>query len=98
MVRAIGLAQREGFRVGVRFIKADLHPRVIYKSESATSELFKDPGAVQTPPPSVIDVEVPADGIHLEVAPGACVLPSVPEAGAQVNLSIQNASLGVKGG
>lgn len=33
----------EGFRVGVRFIKADLHPRVIYKSESATSELFKDP-------------------------------------------------------
>jgi basic membrane protein A len=33
----------EGFRVGARFIKADMHPRVIYKSESATSELFKDP-------------------------------------------------------
>ncbi len=33
----------EGFRVGVRFIDPDMRARVLYKSESATSELFNDP-------------------------------------------------------
>jgi basic membrane protein A and related proteins len=33
----------EGFRVGVRYANPDLRARVLYKDESATSELFKDP-------------------------------------------------------
>lgn len=33
----------EGFRVGVRYANPDLHPRVLYKDEGATSELFNDP-------------------------------------------------------
>lgn len=33
----------EGFRVGVRYVNPDLRPRVMYKEESATSELFNDP-------------------------------------------------------
>ena len=33
----------EGFRVGARFIDPDMRARVLYKSESATSELFNDP-------------------------------------------------------
>lgn len=33
----------EGFRVGVRYIEPDMRAHVLYKSDSATSELFDDP-------------------------------------------------------
>jgi hypothetical protein len=46
--------------------------------------------------PTIADIEVPADGIHLETAPGLCVLPDVPpQAGNKVEFTVQNASLTV---
>jgi hypothetical protein len=46
--------------------------------------------------PTLIEVDSPCDGIHLEVAEGACTLANVPaEAGNKVELAVENASLRV---
>jgi hypothetical protein len=58
-------------------------------------ELFQDPSPVTIPVPPPVQVEVPADGVHLEVAPGGCILPAVPPPASQVNLSVQGAQLSV---
>jgi len=52
--------------------------------------------SVRDPDPMVIQVEVPCDGIHLEVAEGACQLNNVPpSSGLDVDFSVQNAKLAV---
>jgi hypothetical protein len=44
--------------------------------------------------PTVIESEVPCDGVHLEVAQGACVLTDVPtQASQSIQLSIKEATL-----
>ncbi|MEA2330850.1 MAG: hypothetical protein QOH58_988 [Thermoleophilaceae bacterium] len=48
--------------------------------------------------PSVDEVEVPADGIHLEVAAGACVLDGVPTAPQSAEISVEGVELRVTGG
>jgi len=59
-------------------------------------ELFNDGSPVADPQPGIIDIEVPCDGIHLEVAEGACVLQNVPAPPTNsVSLSVQGASLGI---
>ena len=46
--------------------------------------------------PTVVEVEVPTDGIHLEAAKGACVLDELPpQTGKSVEISIHDASLKV---
>ena len=47
-------------------------------SEGAGDAPPQQPPVVE-PDPAIIELEVPADGIHLEVAPGACVLAEVPD-------------------
>jgi hypothetical protein len=48
--------------------------------------------------PTVEDIEVPSDGIHLEATPGLCVLPNVPDQDDKsIDLKIQDASFSVKG-
>jgi hypothetical protein len=48
----------------------------------ALKQLVTDVGGqladVATPIATVEDIETPCDGVHLEVAPGTCVLPNVP--------------------
>jgi hypothetical protein len=58
--------------------------------------LGADSGAIAPPLPSVVQLDVPTDGIHLEVAPGACVLPNVPEREFDLNLTLGGVNLGVK--
>jgi hypothetical protein len=59
-------------------------------------ELFKDGTPVADPQPGIVDVDVPCDGIHLEVAEGACVLANVPPPPTNsVSLTVQGASLGI---
>ena len=55
---------------------------------------YKGP-APSLPPPDSIDLDVPADGIHLEVAEGACKLQQVPTTPTTVNVSVQGAQLSV---
>lgn len=38
-----------------------------------------EPGDITFPTPATVQVEVPADGVHLEVAGGACILENVPD-------------------
>jgi hypothetical protein len=45
---------------------------------AVANTLFEDEDLVLQPASTVVDLDVPADGIHLEVAPGACLLPDVP--------------------
>jgi hypothetical protein len=45
------------------------------------------------PPPVTTDIEVPADGIHLEVAAGLCVLSNVPDPNPEVHVSVGDAKL-----
>jgi hypothetical protein len=47
---------------------------------------------------TVDEVEVPADGIHLEVAAGACVLEGAPTAPTSAEFSVEGANLKVTGG
>jgi len=62
------------------------------------TEIFGDAstasGTVEEPIPEVVEIDIPCDGVHIEVAPGGCVLPDVPPP-PQNSLSIvvQNASL-----
>jgi len=44
------------------------------------------------------NVQLPADGIHLEVAEGACVLKDVPIPPIKVDFSLQGATLSITGG
>jgi hypothetical protein len=44
------------------------------------------------------NVQLPADGIHLEVAEGACVLKDVPIPPITVDFSLQGATLSITGG
>jgi hypothetical protein len=37
-----------------------------------------EPGTIVAPVPALIDIEVPCDGVHMEVVPGTCVMPDVP--------------------
>jgi hypothetical protein len=44
--------------------------------------------------PTVIEVDVPSDGIHLEAAEGACILANVPpQTGKSLEFTIHDASL-----
>ena len=47
------------------------------------------------PPPDSVALDVPADGMHLEVAEGACKLKGVPSTPTTVNLSVHDAQLAV---
>ena len=47
--------------------------------------------------PAVDAIEVPCDGIHLEVAAGICVLQNLPPTTASVELNVQGASLKATG-
>jgi len=47
------------------------------------------------PPPQTVNVDVPSDGIHLEVGAGICILADVPPPGSTVDLGIKDASLHV---
>ena len=47
------------------------------------------------PPPQTVNVEVPSDGIHLEVGAGVCLLADVPPADSTIDLSVKDASLHV---
>jgi hypothetical protein len=38
-----------------------------------------EPGEITFPDPATVPIEVPADGVHLEVAGGACILENVPD-------------------
>jgi hypothetical protein len=46
--------------------------------DSSAGDLVRIPPVIP-PQPAVTDVQVPCDGIHLEVAEGACVLKDVPD-------------------
>jgi hypothetical protein len=54
-------------------------------------------GTQATVIPAVDDVEVPADGIHLEVAAGVCVLDAVPATPAHLEGSVEGAKLSFSG-
>ena len=45
------------------------------------------------PPPVTQDLEVPSDGVHMEVAAGACVLGHLPPVDTVVDLEVKDASL-----
>jgi hypothetical protein len=48
--------------------------------------------------PAVAEVELPCDGIHLEVAQGACILEGIPvQPGKSLELTIHDASLSLSG-
>jgi hypothetical protein len=49
----------------------------------------------QPPPPQTVNVDVPADGIHLEVGAGICTLADLPPADSTVDLEVKDASLHV---
>jgi hypothetical protein len=51
--------------------------------------------AVQDPVPLTLDIEVPSDGIHMEVAEGACQLNQVPANDGNLTLSLKDANLSV---
>jgi hypothetical protein len=52
------------------------------------------PAAAWEPPPPVeCDVQVPTDGIHLEVAAGACILHGVPSEDTVLDIAVKDASL-----
>jgi len=53
--------------------------------------------AVGDPTATSTDVEVPTDGIHLEVAEGACILQNVPTQPASLTLSLQGLNLTFSG-
>jgi hypothetical protein len=60
--------------------------------------LGTDPGPVLDPVPIVIDVDVPADGIHLEVAAGGCILKDVPDRpGFELDLDLSNLKVNASG-
>jgi hypothetical protein len=48
------------------------------------------------PPPVEAELEVPSDGIHMEVAAGTCILHDVPDDGTVVDVGIKDASLHVE--
>ncbi|HEX3127895.1 MAG TPA: hypothetical protein VH394_11250 [Thermoanaerobaculia bacterium] len=57
-----------------------------------------DPGPVLDPVPTVVEVEVPADGIHLEVAAGECILKNVPDRpGFELDLDLSNLKVNASG-
>ncbi len=45
--------------------------------------------------PTVVEVDLPCDGIHLEVAPGACILQDLPPQEKTVEFTIHDANLKV---
>lgn len=47
------------------------------------------------PPPQTVNVDVPSDGIHLEVGAGICLLADVPPPDTTVDLGVKEASLHV---
>lgn len=47
--------------------------------------------------PAVDEIEVPADGIHLEVAPGVCILEDLPETPLQIDFEVTGAHVSVHG-
>jgi hypothetical protein len=49
----------------------------------------------QPPPPQTVNVDVPSDGIHLEVGAGICLLDDVPPPYSTVDLTVKDASLHV---
>ena len=49
----------------------------------------------QPPPPQTVNVDVPSDGIHLEVGAGICILADVPPSDGTVDLEVKDASLHV---
>jgi hypothetical protein len=60
--------------------------------------LFGDDSAVEEPIPEVVEIDVPCDGIHIEVAPGDCVLPNVPPPPQNsLSIGVQNASVDLNG-
>jgi len=60
--------------------------------------LGSDPGPVLDPVPTMIEVDVPADGIHLEVAAGGCILRNVPDRpGFELDLDLSNLKVNASG-
>jgi hypothetical protein len=71
-------------------------PGVSALAEDAADELVpKSRGNGERPITSIQDVELPADGIHMEVAAGVCILDDLPDAQTQVELSLQGGRLDV---
>lgn len=77
-------------------------PTLVTLTDGQIAAIIREAGykgpAPSLPPPESIDLDVPADGIHLEVAEGACKLQHVPTMPTTVNLSVQGAGLSVSGG
>jgi hypothetical protein len=49
--------------------------------------------------PNIVEVEVPCDGVHLEVSEGACILKNIPSAqGKSVDFTIKDLDLKVESG
>jgi hypothetical protein len=66
-------------------------PSFVSISPDAFQEMFPDAGPIN---PTVIEVDVPSDGIHLETAEGACILANVPPQTAKsLEFTIHDASL-----
>jgi hypothetical protein len=79
-----------------RVVVPGLNPLTGRQLSIIGTELFGSGGTVVDPVPTVLDLEVPADGIHLEVAEGACVLANVPPPNIlSVGFDVQNAKLTV---
>jgi hypothetical protein len=81
-------------------------PAVITLTDADVNKLSNSlsPGGAHAPfkladiPSAIIDsIEVPCDGIHLEVAAGSCVLQSLPPTPTSVELNVQGASLKASG-
>jgi len=72
---------------------------IVPAAEAATGTIIVplDPGAEPIewipPPPQDQELEVPSDGLHMEVAGGACVLTHLPPTDTVVDLGIKDASL-----
>lgn len=45
------------------------------------------------PPAQVTNVDVPSDGIHMEVVPGMCVLDQLPDPHTELNLSVKDVNI-----
>lgn len=79
-------------------------PHFLPLKEEQITELGKRLSSISDPPafhfedihPTVVNIEVPCDGIHLEVAEGTCVLSNVPQEDEDtLELVIHDASLKV---
>jgi hypothetical protein len=86
-------------RLDVERAFIDRQQIIVPAAEAATRTTIVplEPGAQPIewtpPPPQQQQVEVPSDGVHMEVAAGECVLAHLPAADTIVDLGIKDASL-----